>query len=87
MNENHKIKWLLHPKTQMEVVQTCLLSVAPKENRPVSTVKTLAQNGRIFPRLSQATDTMMINAARTWQRLTAARAPRLIHTTSFVTIV
>jgi hypothetical protein len=71
MSETHKIKWLSHKEAQIEVLQTCLLSVAPKENRPVFTVKTPAPTGRMFPSLSQATDPMMINAARTRQRLTA----------------
>jgi hypothetical protein len=75
MSESHKIKWLSHKEAQIEVSQTCLLSVAPKENRPDSTVKTLAQNRRFFPRFSQKTDTMMINAARTRQWLTKAERP------------
>ena len=73
MSESHKIKWLSHKEAQIKVVQTCLLSVAPKENRHVSTVQTLPQNRRVVPRLSQTADTMKINAARTRERLTAGR--------------
>ena len=71
MSENHKIKWFSHKKTQIEVLQTCLLSVCPKENRPVSTVKTLTRNGMKYTPFSQTTDTGTINAGGPRKRLTA----------------